>query len=185
MKTYFSVSEITRSETAVAKGIQNEPNTDQMLNIARMIMTLNKLRACLYGKPIRITSGFRSEVVNLLVGGVPQSTHMAGRAVDLQPWIVENSEEGVKAFKDLADALVELGYDCKWPISKIILEKAGAKRWIHAEIPELNVRGFRDEGEGGMEIFVMDKGVMIGKLTETQKGWATVYKRMLDLWMDK
>lgn len=37
-----------------------------------------------YGKPIAVTSGFRSPFLNRLVGGVSTSQHMSGLAADLR-----------------------------------------------------------------------------------------------------
>ena len=43
---------------------------------------LERLRAS-YGKPMPITSGYRSEAHNRAVGGAPNSLHLKGRAVDI------------------------------------------------------------------------------------------------------
>lgn len=49
---------------------------------ATLLDMLDSLREH-YGKPIRITSGFRTEKHNAAVGGVPDSSHMRGYAVDI------------------------------------------------------------------------------------------------------
>lgn len=38
-----------------------------------------------FGEPIFINSGFRTPIVNHLVGGVPTSRHLCGRAADIRP----------------------------------------------------------------------------------------------------
>jgi len=47
-----------------------------------LIDRLDEIRE-LYGKPIRITSGFRCEKHNSEVGGKPNSAHVTGEAVDI------------------------------------------------------------------------------------------------------
>ena len=85
MGNYFTISELCYSDTAKAKGIDNTPNTSQQANIALLIKhLLNPIREA-YGKPIRISSGFRTKALNTLIGGVPNSQHLTGQAADLVP----------------------------------------------------------------------------------------------------
>ena len=78
----FSLSELIYSETAVKYNINNMPDIkslDCMLNL--IIYCLQPLRDKLQ-KPMIITSGFRNQKVNDLVGGVLISQHTKGQAVD-------------------------------------------------------------------------------------------------------
>lgn len=78
----FSLSELIYSETAVKYNINNMPDIkslDCMLNL--IIYCLQPLRDKLQ-KPMIITSGFRNQKVNDLVGGVLTSQHTKGQAVD-------------------------------------------------------------------------------------------------------
>lgn len=50
---------------------------------------LHKLRVA-YGKPMRITSGYRCPAYNKAVGGSPKSQHVEGRAVDIQTTGADN-----------------------------------------------------------------------------------------------
>ncbi|WP_230961891.1 D-Ala-D-Ala carboxypeptidase family metallohydrolase [Burkholderia anthina] len=54
-------------------------------------------------KPIRITSGYRNQVVNRAVGGVPNSDHLTGRAADFQC-------SGFGAPRDIARAIAASDY---------------------------------------------------------------------------
>lgn len=49
-----------------------------------LIVRLNAIRAA-FGKPIIVTSGYRSPEHNKHVGGVKNSTHVQGIAADIQP----------------------------------------------------------------------------------------------------
>lgn len=79
----FSLSEFTRSETAAALGLSNEPSAVHRANLARLAAVLEEVRA-LVGVPIVITSGYRSPAVNRAVGGVPDSAHALGHAADIR-----------------------------------------------------------------------------------------------------
>ena len=83
MRNYFTNNELTDSPTAKRLGIKNEPTKEQWINLfAIRDNVLNPLREK-FGKPIRITSGFRSPELNKAVGGKPTSQHTKGEAVDI------------------------------------------------------------------------------------------------------
>jgi hypothetical protein len=77
---FFTIEELCKTNT----GLKNEPSEDQIKRLeALVINVLDPLREHL-GKPIRITSGFRSLYVNVAVGGAKSSDHTFGRAADFQ-----------------------------------------------------------------------------------------------------
>lgn len=83
MRNYFTNNELTDSTTAKRLRIKNEPNKEQWMNLfAIRDNVLNPLREK-FGKPIRITSGFRTPELNKAVGGKPTSQHTKGEAVDI------------------------------------------------------------------------------------------------------
>ena len=83
MRNYFTNNELTDSTTAKRLGIKNEPTKDQWISLfAIRDNVLNPLREK-FGKPIRITSGFRSPELNKAVGGKPTSQHTKGEAMDI------------------------------------------------------------------------------------------------------
>lgn len=78
----FTISELIKSDTAEKNGLNNTPDINSLDNLLELIFyVLQPLREKL-GKPIIITSGFRSGKVNELVGGVDNSQHLYGQAVD-------------------------------------------------------------------------------------------------------
>ena len=120
MGKYFSMGEMMRSQTADAMGISNKCNIEQAGNIQRLIAeVLDPLREA-YGKPIRVTSGFRSPELNKAVGGSRTSDHMTGCAADIVGTPITKSEN-----KKLFELVQELGlsYD------QLIDEKGF--RWVH------------------------------------------------------
>ena len=80
---HFTLDELVFSQTAKRKGIPNNPDTTQLANMKALCQhTLEPVRQLL-GKPIFITSGFRSQALNGAVGGSKTSAHMDGLAADI------------------------------------------------------------------------------------------------------
>lgn len=78
---YFSFTEmISTASTAQENNLPDWDDINRLLELCRWI--LDPVRE-MYGKPIVVTSGFRSPSLNRLVGGVPTSQHMQGLAADL------------------------------------------------------------------------------------------------------
>lgn len=121
---YFTIDELTASATARKKGIKNIPNEEERLNlIALVAAVLDPLREK-YGKPIYVTSGFRSAALNKSVGGVTGSQHRKGEAADIV------TKEGAKGNFELGRLIVQSGqYD------QVIFEDCGKNdllpQWIH------------------------------------------------------
>jgi hypothetical protein len=96
----FSLAEMTHSNTAISKGLDNTPSADIIANLQILIdNVLQPIRDKL-GKSIKINSGYRSPAVNTSVGGSITSDHCKGQAADIEvagmangdlaKWIVEN-----------------------------------------------------------------------------------------------
>lgn len=80
---YFTIEELTRSDTATAKGIDNTPTPEIKANLERLVdKVLDGLRE-IYGKPITVNSGYRCPELNKAVGGSKTSDHMNGFSVDI------------------------------------------------------------------------------------------------------
>ena len=83
LSEHFELSEFLVSETAARQGIANEPTPEVIDNLRRLCESvLEPLRVKL-GRPVVITSGYRSPALNRAVGGSPTSHHLQGRAADL------------------------------------------------------------------------------------------------------
>lgn len=84
---YFSVAEFLRSDAADKYQVSNMPADEELLKVLNNIKALvdnvlDPLRAMI-GRPIIITSGYRSQQVNELVGGSKTSQHLSGKAADI------------------------------------------------------------------------------------------------------
>lgn len=100
---YFTLKELIKNPTAIARGILNIPNKIEEANLIALVDNiLDPLREA-YGKPIIVTSGYRSEQLNRMLGGVKTSQHRKGQAVDIRS-VEDTYEENKKIF----DLIVEL-----------------------------------------------------------------------------
>jgi len=77
----FSLEELTRSEVAARKGLDNTPDAETVENLRELAAALEQIRALL-GHPIHINSGYRSAKVNAAVGSKETSAHRQGYAAD-------------------------------------------------------------------------------------------------------
>lgn len=77
----FHLDEFVTSQTAARRGIDNTPPAPVLIRLKNTAKGLEKVRAVL-GKPILISSGYRSPALNKAVGGSATSDHMNGDAAD-------------------------------------------------------------------------------------------------------
>lgn len=88
----FSLSELTKSQTATRLGIDNTPNEEQIENLKHLcVNVLQKVRSY-YKKPITPSSGFRSIELCKAIGSSSKSQHAKGEAVDFEIIGVSNME---------------------------------------------------------------------------------------------
>lgn len=81
---YFSLDELTHSDTAKARGIDNSiPNDEVRQNLIALIQNvLDPVREA-HGSAISVNSGYRCPTLNSAVGGVSNSQHKTGQAADI------------------------------------------------------------------------------------------------------
>ncbi len=115
--TYFTLYEMLYSQTALSNKIPNHPTWAQVENLNRLAITILDPVRKAFGKPIKVSSGFRSTLLNAAVGGVGNSQHLKGLAADLQ----------VSDLKALKQAVIESGV----PFDQLIEESKGGAKWLH------------------------------------------------------
>lgn len=119
---YFTMPELVRSQTAEThkpKPIDNTPPAELLPNLHRLMDYLDLIREA-YGKPIRVSSGYRCPQLNALVGGSSSSQHKQGLAADL---VVPDLEHLIDVIRKLG------GFD------QLIDERPkGRGRWVHVSI---------------------------------------------------
>lgn len=124
---HFTLRELIKSDTAIRKGIKNVPNRQEEQNLIALVdKILDPLREA-YKKPIIVTSGFRCEELNRLVGGSKTSQHRTGQAVDIRT-ISDTPEEN----KKLYDLIIQLNL----PFDQLIDEHNFD--WVHVSFSEKN-----------------------------------------------
>lgn len=114
---HFTIEELSRSTTAMARGINNKPNAAQTVALTALVdNVLDPLREK-FGRPIMVNSGFRCSVLNKAVGGAATSQHMTGEAADI--------DTGTRAGnKELFDIIRK-----ELPFDQVIDEKNFS--WVH------------------------------------------------------
>jgi len=109
----FTLDEFTRSAIATKKKIPNKPDKDALENIKSLVKhVLQPLRDKI-NVPIKIHSGYRSEEVNRLVGGVPDSDH---RCKDLKA-AADITAKGISN-----DRLATIISEMELPVEQVIVE---------------------------------------------------------------
>ena len=77
----FTLEQLTRSDTAMARHIDNQPLLAHLPNLRRLTATLEAIQTALR-HPISVTSAYRCPELNHAVGGVSNSRHTLGLAAD-------------------------------------------------------------------------------------------------------
>jgi hypothetical protein len=80
---HLDLSEVTRSETAKRKGINNTPTPEHLENFKKLAENIFEPIRKHFGVPIHISSGYRSKLLNTAIGGSLTSQHCSGEAIDL------------------------------------------------------------------------------------------------------
>ena len=81
LSAYLTIAALARSDTARRLAIPNRPPIRILRNLLRLARGLDRVRRVL-GRPLEISSGYRSPALNREVGGSPRSRHQAGLAAD-------------------------------------------------------------------------------------------------------
>ncbi|MFR3549513.1 D-Ala-D-Ala carboxypeptidase family metallohydrolase [Bacteroides sp.] len=119
---HFTIKELSHSDTALAKGIDNFPTAEAISNLTKLVNNvLDPLREK-YDKPIRVSSGYRSAILNRSVNGATSSQHRLGEAADIT---VGSKEENRKLFEIIKSEL---------PFDQLIDEKDFS--WVHVSFRE-------------------------------------------------
>ena len=138
---HFSIDELTFSETAARKGIDNTPSDNVLDNLYKTAMEMENVRELLGNNPILISSGYRCLALNELLGSKPTSAHIRGLACDFTCPKFGDPD-------DIVDAI--FGSDIQY--DQIILE---FDKWVHIAFPE-NGKSARKKA-----LIINKKGTMI------------------------
>jgi uncharacterized protein YcbK (DUF882 family) len=131
----FTLEELTQSETANRKGLDNTPTEEIKKNLVRLARFLEEVRHVLK-RPIMVNSAYRSPEVNKAIGSKPTSQHCIGCAADIRvPGLTPND-------------IVNLVVDSNIEYDQLIRE---FDSWVHISIPN----NFADKPR--KQVLIIDK----------------------------
>ena len=130
---HLTLAELITSQTATRKRIDNTPSPQVIANLKLVAeKVFEPLREGL-GKPIRISSGYRSPALNKAIGGAKNSQHTTGEALDLQGvGGLKNSEifNFIKDNLDYSQLIWEYGTDKEPAWVHVSYKKSGNQNQI-------------------------------------------------------
>ena len=138
----FTLSELIKSDTAIRKGINNNPNAEQIEKLKALCENILQPVRDHFGR-VKITSGFRSVELCLAIGSSERSQHAKAEAADFECPGVDNAELADWIHKNLTyDQLILEFYTPGEPNSG----------WIHcswvADSPRKQLlRAYKEEGK--------------------------------------
>ena len=88
----FSLNELTKSQTAERKGINNTPSTEHQENLKRLCETILQRIRDHFGQVVSVSSGYRSPELCVAIGSSTKSQHARGEASDFEIFGVSNKE---------------------------------------------------------------------------------------------
>ncbi len=118
---HFDLSEFTHSKTAIENKINNTPEAIDIKYIKELAKNVLEPIREHFNAPLIITSGFRCQKLNMLIGGARQSQHILGQACDFYVKGVNNQEV------------------CDWIIKNIEFDQLILEpNWIHISFRKQN-----------------------------------------------
>lgn len=117
LSPHFTLAEMTVSQEAARRGIDNTPPPAVVDALKRTCQGLEAVRVRLGCAPVIVSSGYRSPALNAAVGGSKNSQHMTGQAADIIC-------PGFGGPAEVAAALRDSGIE----YDQLILEFG---RWVH------------------------------------------------------
>jgi len=115
LSPHFTLSELIRSDIALRRGLDNTPPESLMENAHELAAGLERIRHIL-GRPLLISSGYRAQRVNTLVGGSSGSQHCQFQAADFTAPAWGDPLDVARMLRDEWDAIRfdQLIYEGNW-----------------------------------------------------------------------
>jgi len=119
----LSVTEFSNSTTAKRKGIDNTPKNSHLEAAKELAKNIFQPIRDHFGKPIWISSGYRSKLLNEAIGGSKTSQHCKGEAIDID-MDGKGNPTNAEIFYYIKDNL---------PFDQLIWEFGNAEKpdWVH------------------------------------------------------
>ena len=139
----FSLNELTKSQTAERKGIDNTPSAEHQENLKKLWENVLQPIRDHFEQVVSVSSGYRSPVLCAAIGSKSTSQHARGEAADFEIFGISN--------KELADWIhYNTNYD------QLILEywkeSDPNSGWVHCSYSESNnrrqyLRAYKENGK--------------------------------------
>ena len=88
----FSLIELTKSQTAERKGIDNTPSTEHQENLKSLCTYVLQPIRDHYSRVVSVSSGYRSKALCEAIGSKSTSQHAKGEAADFEIFGISNKE---------------------------------------------------------------------------------------------
>ena len=88
----FSLEELTKSDTGLRLGLDNDPDDTQLANLVALCECVLQPVRDHFGKGVKVNSGLRTLPVNRAIGSADHSDHVKGMAADIEIPGVANAE---------------------------------------------------------------------------------------------
>jgi len=88
----FSLLELTKSQTATRKGIDNAPSPEHQENLKLLCTHILQPVRDRFERVVSVSSGYRSEELCLAIGSKITSQHAKGQAADFEIYGLSNRE---------------------------------------------------------------------------------------------
>ena len=143
LSSNFSLSELTKSQTAERKGIDNTPSPEHQENLKSLCAAILQPVRDHFGRVVTVSSGYRSPELCTAIGSKTTSQHAKGEAADFEIFGLSN-----KTLADYIDS--ELHYD------QLILEYWNESDpnsgWVHCSFSRGNnrkqyLRAYKENGK--------------------------------------
>jgi zinc D-Ala-D-Ala carboxypeptidase len=125
----FSLGELTKSQTALRMGIDNNPTPEDLYNLHLLCDNILQPVREHFGRAVTISSGYRSEDLCVAIGSSRKSQHAKGKAADFEIFGVDNKEvaEWIRDVLDFDQLILEF-YN----------EDDPSSGWVHCSYAEDN-----------------------------------------------
>ena len=87
----FTLQELIKSDTAIRKGIDNNPNADQIEKLKALCENILQPVRDHFGR-VKVTSGYRSVELCMAIGSSANSQHAKSAAADFEVMGTDNAE---------------------------------------------------------------------------------------------
>ena len=139
----FSLIELTKSQTAERKGIDNTPSPEHQENLKLLCTHILQPVRDRFERVVSVSSGYRSPELCLAIGSKITSQHAKGQAADFEIYGLSNKELATWINENLEYDQLILEY---WK------ESDPNSGWVHCSYnPEGNrkeyLRAYKDEGK--------------------------------------